>query len=127
MSVEKEKFKTMDLDELALERKKFQDKIDGPENDGRITSDGSADLDYWMEMVEDLTDEISKRLYSKEEKTKNRIQHVLFDPVAVGWGIGLIKSIENTEMMHVPLGVKTQKHLDSVKGLFPNVNIIIVS
>ncbi len=62
MSAEKEKFKTMDLAELAIKRKKFQDKIDGPENDGRVTADGSADLDYWMEMVEDLTNEISKRL-----------------------------------------------------------------
>ena len=62
MSAEKEKFKTMDLAELAIERKKFQDKIDGPENDGRVTIDGSADLDYWMEMVEDLTNEISERL-----------------------------------------------------------------
>ncbi len=62
MSAEKEKFKTMDLAELAIKRKKFQDKIDGPENDGRVTADGSAGLDYWMEMVEDLTNEISKRL-----------------------------------------------------------------
>ncbi len=63
----------------------------------------------------------------EQNNTKNRPQYVLFDPVAVGWGIGLVKSIENAEMMHVPLGVKTQKHLDSVKDLFPNVNIIIVS
>ena len=55
----------MSLDELAIERKKFQDKIDGPENDGRITSDGSADLDYWMEMVEDLTKEIAERINPK--------------------------------------------------------------
>ena len=56
------KYETMNLDELAKARKEFQDKIDGPENDGRLTADGSADLDYWMEMVEELTVEIDKRL-----------------------------------------------------------------
>lgn len=62
----------------------------------------------------------------QEEERKNRICYMLFDPVAVGWGIGLIKSIENAEMMHVPLGVKSQKVLDSVKDLFPDVSVIIV-
>ena len=67
-----------------------------------------------------------KDMSDMEEETKNRIQHILFDPVAVGWGIGLVKSIENAQMMSVPLAVKTQKVLDSVKDLFPNVSIIIV-
>ncbi len=62
----------------------------------------------------------------QEEERKNRICYMLFDPVAVGWGIGLVKSIENAQMMSVPLAVKTQKVLDSVKDLFPNVSIIIV-
>lgn len=60
------------------------------------------------------------------DNTKNRIQYVLFDPVAVGWDVGLQKAIENAEMMHVPLAVKSQEHLDKVKKLYPNVNVIIV-
>ena len=56
------KYENMDLQQLAEARKGFQDKIDGPENDGRTTAGGSANLDYWMDMVEELTIEINKRL-----------------------------------------------------------------
>ena len=51
----------------------------------------------------------------------------MFDPIAVGWDTGLEISIENAEMMHVPLGVKSQEVLDVVKEKYPNVNIVIVS
>lgn len=54
-------YKKMNIEELTQHRKEFQAKIDGPENDGRITADGSADLDYWMDMVEELTAEINSR------------------------------------------------------------------
>ena len=274
MSAEKEKFKTMDLVELAIERKKFQDKIDGPENDGRVTANGSADLDYWMEMVEDLTNEIYKRLVygrvimealnfdsylqdtinnigsylnnpqhrrsgktynmcrailaatvncsgrilvcginlkhlehlkstllcvfdatnteynviskdkigvnnciivfdaasnahkyagvhpnsrrfidhfveehfvldglqklkndlavlkegdgSVPDNTKNHPQYVLFDPVAVGWDVGLDKAIENAQKMHVPLAVESQEHLKRIRKRYPYVCVGIL-
>ena len=62
----------------------------------------------------------------EQNNTKNRPQYVLFEPEAVSWGIGLVKAIENAQMMHVPLAVRSQKVLDSVKDLFPNASVIIV-
>ena len=105
-------------------------------NDGGDTTDPAEDImcqsagdkeeDYETITPTQKARDVLALRRKEEEERKNRICYILFDPVAVGWGIGLQKSIENAEMMHVPLGVKTQKHLDSVKGLFPNVNIIIV-
>ena len=60
------------------------------------------------------------------EETKNRPQYVLFDPVAVGWDIGLEKAIENAKRMHIPLAVKSQGQAHGVISRFPNVNIIII-
>jgi hypothetical protein len=51
----------MSIDELIDEKAKYQGYIDGPENDGRVTSDGSASLDYWMDMVDDVSEEIASR------------------------------------------------------------------
>lgn len=48
-------------EQLYKERNKYQAKIDGPENDGRLTANGSMDLDHWFDMVDDLTAEIEKR------------------------------------------------------------------
>ncbi len=67
-----------------------------------------------------------KDMSDMEEETKNRIQHILFDPVAVGWGIGLVKSIENAQRMNVPLAVKTQAAFKFVRNIVPDVNMIIV-
>lgn len=39
----------------------FQAMIDGPENDGRVTASGSADLDYWMDCVEEIDEQLNKR------------------------------------------------------------------
>ncbi len=97
-----------------------------PDEDIMCQSAGDKEEDYETISVTQKARDILALKRKNEEETKNRICYTLFDPVAVGWGIGLQKSIENAQMMHVPLGVKTQKHLDSVKGLFPNVNIIIV-
>ncbi len=53
--------KDMTSEELVAERKKFQDKIDGPENDGRVTAGGSHSLDYWMDMTEEIDNELLSR------------------------------------------------------------------
>ena len=55
------KLEDMSYSQLVLDLQMFQRKIDGPENNGRVTSGGSADLDYWMDMVEDIKKEIKKR------------------------------------------------------------------
>ena len=55
------RYSRLSIEQLTQYRKEFQDKIDGPENDGRITTNGSADLDYWIDMVEELTVEIDSR------------------------------------------------------------------
>ncbi len=51
----------LSLEQLHTELKKFEDKINGPENDGRITANGSASLDYWMDMVEEIKEELQIR------------------------------------------------------------------
>jgi len=53
--------KTMTVEELEQERDDFQAKIDGLENDGRITANGSAHLDSWMIKVESIEDELALR------------------------------------------------------------------
>ncbi len=101
--------------------------VSNPDEDIMCQSAGDKEEDYDKPITP--TQKARDRLALKrknEEETKNRICYMLFDPVAVGWGIGLQKSIENAEMMHVPLAVKSQKVLDSVKDLFPGVNVIIV-
>lgn len=60
--LEKEnQFKGVPTGDLVSLRKVYQDKIDGDENDGRITASGSANLDYWMDMIEDIDKEILRR------------------------------------------------------------------
>ena len=54
--------KDMSLDELVKDRKKFQDWIDGSENDGRLSAGSSAHLDYCGDMIEEITEEIERRL-----------------------------------------------------------------
>jgi hypothetical protein len=48
-------------DELRAERQKFQDWIDGPENDGRLTAGSSAYLDYCLDVVEEIDAELERR------------------------------------------------------------------
>jgi len=63
---------------------------------------------------------------SKPENTKNRPQYVKFDPVAVGWDMGLDKAIEDAQRMHVPLAVTTHDHLNRVKRKFPHVCVGLI-
>ncbi len=63
---------------------------------------------------------------SDMEKTKNRIQYVLFEPGYVGWDVGLTKAVLEADKMHVPLAVKTSDDFKEVKKRFPVVNIVIV-
>jgi hypothetical protein len=53
--------KDLSLEQLQEERKSFQAKIDGPENDGRLTAGSSAALDFWSDMVEEIDAEIKER------------------------------------------------------------------
>lgn len=53
--------KDLSLGQLQEERKSFQAKIDGPENDGRLTVGSSAALDFWFDMVEEIDAEIKER------------------------------------------------------------------
>lgn len=97
-----------------------------PDEDIMCQSAGDKEKDYeTISLIQKARDVLALKL-KMEEETKNRICYMPFDPVAVGWGIGLQKSIENAKMMHVPLAVKTQKVLDSVKDLFPRVSVILV-
>jgi hypothetical protein len=66
------------------------------------------------------------RYTPKDEETKNRPQYVLFDPVAVGWGKGLTKAIENAKNMNVPLAVITQYRRTCVKRAYPDLDVIII-
>jgi len=52
---------TYTIEELEISRNHWRAKIDGPENDGRLTSDSSADLDYWMYSIEAIAKEIARR------------------------------------------------------------------
>ncbi len=82
-------------------------------------------LDSLQKLKDDLA--ISKygdRTTNKEE-TENRMQYVLFDPVVVGWGICLEKSIENAKTMHLPLGVKSKEIAIRVQRMYPDVTIIV--
>ncbi len=66
--------------ELWAERQKFQAWIDGPENDGRLTSGSSAQLDYCSDMVEDIDAELERRCedYCKmtDDKLRARRQEI---------------------------------------------------
>ena len=97
-----------------------------PDEDIMCQSAGDKEEDYETISPTQKARDILALKCKKEEETKNRICYMLFDPIAVGWEIGLQKSIENAKMMHVPLGVKCQEHLDAVKEKYPNVNIVIV-
>ena len=61
-----------------------------------------------------------------KEASKNRPQYVLFDPVAVGWDVGLDKAIENAQKMHVPLAVESQEHLKRIRKRYPYVCVGIL-
>lgn len=47
--------------ELKRMRDEYRAKIDGPENDHRVTADGSASLDFWMDMIEEINEELFSR------------------------------------------------------------------
>ncbi len=101
-----------------------------PDEDILCQSAGDKEDDYETISVTQRARERARDVLAlkrkEEEETKNRICYMMFDPIAVGWDTGLEISIENAEMMHVPLGVKSQEVLDVVKEKYPNVNIIIV-
>jgi hypothetical protein len=52
----------MTPEELQIEKAWYQAKIDGPENNHRITAGGSMDLDHWFDMIEDIETELKSRL-----------------------------------------------------------------
>lgn len=62
---------------------------------------------------------------TNKEKLKNRMQYVLFDPVAVEWDIGLQKCIEEAGKMHLPIAVKSKEIAVKVQRMYPDVNIIV--
>lgn len=97
-----------------------------PDEDIMCQSAGDKEEDYETTSPTQKARDVLALKRKKEEETKNRICYVLFDPIAVGWYIGLDMAIRDAKNMHVPLAVKTQKDLNSVKDLFPNVDIIIV-
>lgn len=47
--------------QLVEEHAKFQAKINGPDNDGRLTSDSSNALDYWFDMLDEIETAFLKR------------------------------------------------------------------
>lgn len=47
--------------DLLSERARLREKIDGPENDGRLTIGSSATLDMWMDEVEEIDKELQRR------------------------------------------------------------------
>ncbi len=59
--LENEPLKEMNIDELLIVKKYFREKIDGPENDCRVTSSGSAQLDYWMNMKDECKAELLRK------------------------------------------------------------------
>ena len=54
-------WKDMTITELKVECQKHQDWIDSDKNDGRLTTDSSAALDYAGDMIEELITEIKCR------------------------------------------------------------------
>jgi hypothetical protein len=54
----------MTLEELQIEKAWYQAKIDGPENNDRVTAYAkrAMNLDFWMDMVEDIDNELKSRL-----------------------------------------------------------------
>ena len=67
---EGEKLVDMSTKSLKMERERFQAYIDGPENDHRTTSYGSASLDYWMDTIEDIDRELERRRILSLPKTE---------------------------------------------------------
>jgi hypothetical protein len=51
----------MSMPELLKLLREYTEKIDGDENDGRTTLSGSANLDLWLEIVEDIEKHICSR------------------------------------------------------------------
>jgi len=54
--------KALDLDELNIERKKFQDMIDKQDSFHKLSVSGTIDYEFWTGMVEGITKEIALRL-----------------------------------------------------------------
>lgn len=63
-------FKRYTIRRLYSERKNIQAKIDGPENDGRITASGSNWLDHWMNTIDEINEEIKRRNSTGKLKMK---------------------------------------------------------
>jgi hypothetical protein len=56
----------LDDDQLLAARAYWQGKINGPENDGRLTAHSSASLDHWMDLVEEIDEVVARRSASSE-------------------------------------------------------------
>ncbi len=48
-------------EELLSELAEHQAWIDGPQNDGRLTTDSSANLDYHWDMIDEIKKELANR------------------------------------------------------------------
>ena len=53
--------KEMSTLQLYVERRRCKAWIDGPENDGRLTSGSSAQLDYYFDEIEAIDRELARR------------------------------------------------------------------
>jgi len=56
----------------------------------------------------------------------NKIKHVVFDPVAVGWTKGLKGVIKDAKQFNVPVAVKSKDVYDRVMEMQPSHNIILI-
>lgn len=54
-------FDELTTEQLYQEKSKYQSKIDGTENDGRLTVNSSMYLDHWFDMIGDIENEIERR------------------------------------------------------------------
>ena len=79
--------KTMTVEELEQKQDEFQAKIDGPENNGRITANGSADLDLWMDTVASIEDELALRSLEQVKTGGGKIMKTILKTTlkALGW------------------------------------------
>ena len=48
-------------EQLRAKRAELQSKIDGPENDGRLTVSSSMTLDHWFDQLAAVDQEIAER------------------------------------------------------------------
>ena len=61
---------------------------------------------------------------SKPEK--NKVQHVLFQPEAVGWDKGLDGAIRDAKHFGVPLAVKSKVHAARIKLTSHDIKVIVI-